>query len=132
MRTGWALGGVQDRYLRYEAAGDCHVGRCAAGLRPDSAEFAVLPPFFMRRNDNIEAGVRVVFPNAPPNLARVLEFCLASLVYHFDYLDQNLAANHALRSTPLFADKNIVENLRPLIECRIGRAGDPITVKLIM
>lgn len=129
LRTGWALGGVQDRYLRYEAAGDCHVGRCAAGLRPDSAEFAILPPFFMRHNDNIEVGVRVVFPNAPKNLSRILEFCLASLVYHFEYLSDNLTPNHPLRSTPLFADKMIFQNLRPLIECRIGQAGDPITVR---
>jgi len=30
-----------------EAAGDQHVGRCAAGLPNDSANFAVLPPFFL-------------------------------------------------------------------------------------
>ncbi|ETK78214.1 hypothetical protein F441_15982 [Phytophthora nicotianae CJ01A1] len=37
------VGGVQNTYLRYEAAGDMHVGRTVSGLPPDSHEFAILP-----------------------------------------------------------------------------------------
>ncbi|KAG6942611.1 hypothetical protein JG687_00018966 [Phytophthora cactorum] len=46
VRCGWSLGGVQDRYFRYEAAGDQYLGRVVAGLPRNSAEFAVLPPHF--------------------------------------------------------------------------------------
>jgi hypothetical protein len=46
LRTGWALGGVQDRYMRYEKAGDMHIGRTVCGLPTDSADFAILPPYF--------------------------------------------------------------------------------------
>jgi hypothetical protein len=44
LRCGWSLGGVQDRYLRYESAGDQFVGRVVCGLPLDSCEFAILPP----------------------------------------------------------------------------------------
>ncbi|KAF1793909.1 hypothetical protein GQ600_16797 [Phytophthora cactorum] len=46
LRCGWSLGGVQDRYFRYEAAGDQYLGRVVAGLPQNSAQFAVLPPHF--------------------------------------------------------------------------------------
>ena len=51
LRAGWALGGVQVRYLRYEKAGDMHVGRTVSGLPTDQAEFAMLPPYFSRETD---------------------------------------------------------------------------------
>ena len=32
LRVGWIMGGVKDKYLFYEAAGDHYVGRCATTL----------------------------------------------------------------------------------------------------
>ena len=32
LRCGWSIGGVQDRYIRYERCGDEFCGRCVAGL----------------------------------------------------------------------------------------------------
>lgn len=46
LRVGWYLGGVQDRYIRYESAGDKYLGRVVAGLPLNSADFAALPPHF--------------------------------------------------------------------------------------
>eukprot|EP00804_Cyclotella_cryptica_P006115 CCRYP_010730-RA/>CCRYP_010730-RA protein AED:0.34 eAED:0.34 QI:0/0/0/1/1/1/2/0/216 len=46
LRAGWSLGGVKDRYLFYENAGDKYVGRCASGLGTDSTEFAISRPYF--------------------------------------------------------------------------------------
>ena len=40
------MGGVKDRYLKRESAGDQYVGRCAAGLDQLSKQFAVSPPYF--------------------------------------------------------------------------------------
>ncbi|ETK72455.1 hypothetical protein F441_20896 [Phytophthora nicotianae CJ01A1] len=51
LRAGWSLGGVQNTYLRYEAAGDMHVGRTVAGLLTNSCEFAILPPHFVEQDD---------------------------------------------------------------------------------
>jgi hypothetical protein len=44
LKAGWALGGVHDRYLCYESAGDLFVGRTVSGLPIDSSDFARLPP----------------------------------------------------------------------------------------
>ena len=46
LRAGWALGGVQDTYMRYESAGDMFVGRTVSGLPSDRPEFDILPPRF--------------------------------------------------------------------------------------
>ena len=54
LRAGWALGGVQDRYLKYESAGDMFVGRTVAGLPIDNVAFATLPPFFEIRSILVE------------------------------------------------------------------------------
>jgi hypothetical protein len=45
IRAGWSLPGVQNTYIRYEAAGDMTVGRFVAGLPFESPSFAILPPF---------------------------------------------------------------------------------------
>ena len=39
LRAGWALGGVKDKYLFRENAGDMHVGRCASCHDADTKEF---------------------------------------------------------------------------------------------
>jgi len=46
LRAGWSMGGVQDTYLRYEAAGDQYVGRVVSGLPISSPKFSALPPQF--------------------------------------------------------------------------------------
>ncbi|CAN0513534.1 unnamed protein product, partial [Phaeothamnion confervicola] len=44
LRAGWTVGPVQDRYIRYEAAGDQYMGRTVSGLPLSSHDFCVLPP----------------------------------------------------------------------------------------
>ena len=51
------MGGVKDKYLKYEAAGDQYVGRCASGLNQLSKYFAMTPAyfdFFGEINDEVE------------------------------------------------------------------------------
>ena len=107
MRFGWALKGAQGRYvqLKADAHGDCVVGRIIAGLPVQDANFSVLPPHFRDEADEgVSGAVKKCFPNAPPNLAPVLLLCLASLVFHKEYLRNNLHQKHPLFSTPLFSD----------------------------
>ncbi len=132
LRAGWTLGGVEDRYLRYEAAGDSHVGRTVAGLPYDKPEFAVLPPFFVERNEIINDAIQTCFPMAPESLNRILEFCLASLVYHFDFLSNHLAVRHPLRSTPLFSSAELLPSLKALVHCRLAQTNDVIQVSLLI
>ena len=46
VRARWVMGGVKDRYLKREPAGNQYVGRCAAGLDQFSKKIAVSPPYF--------------------------------------------------------------------------------------
>jgi hypothetical protein len=126
LRAGWKMPGVQDTYVRYEAAGDMFVGRTVAGLPFNSHLFSVLPPHFLNTGDAATA-VTTCFPHFPPNLARILEMSLASMVYHADFLHKNLPAKHPLFSTPLFADASLIPSLQPKVICRCPLPGDSIT-----
>ena len=44
VRAGWVMGGVKDKYLKIDSAGNQHVGRCASCLPILSMDFAVSPP----------------------------------------------------------------------------------------
>lgn len=68
LRAGWKMPGVQDTYVRYEAAGDMFVGRTVAGLPFNSHLFSVLSPHFLNTGDAATA-VTTCFPHFPPNLA---------------------------------------------------------------
>jgi hypothetical protein len=49
LRAGWAIKGVESRYFRFQNAMDQFLGRVMAGLPLDSGDFAVLPPFFVKK-----------------------------------------------------------------------------------
>ena len=46
IRAGWVMGGMKDKYIFREKAGDQYVGRGASLLDQLSKEFAVSPPYF--------------------------------------------------------------------------------------
>ena len=52
VRAGWSMGGVKDKYLKRENAGDQYVGRCASCLDQLDKTFAVSPPHFDYSNLN--------------------------------------------------------------------------------
>jgi hypothetical protein len=86
LRRGWSMGEVQDRYLRYEAAGDQYCGRIVSGLQVHSSKFAVLPPHFL---DPIDSKVSLaVFPQLSlhEKLKALLENSIASVLYHLEWL----------------------------------------------
>lgn len=118
LRAGWSLGGVQDRYFRYDAAGDYFVGRTLSGLPLDSHEFAMLPPHFDVTCVEVDDGIKMCFPylyereEFHPVLAR----CLASLVYHSEWL-MTTFPNHPLMQTRLFRHREVLTRLRALVMC---------------
>ncbi|ETN13344.1 hypothetical protein PPTG_08200 [Phytophthora nicotianae INRA-310] len=75
LRAGWSLGGVQNTYLRYEAAGDKHVGRTVAGLPTESSQFSILAPHFEDHEEWVKTGVKLMFPGIPERLEFVAEYC---------------------------------------------------------
>ena len=137
LRCGWSLGGVQDRYLRYEAAGDQYLGRVVAGLPLNSTSFDVLPPHFTQENDPVVKDcIAQMFPlmQAEENFEQILEFCLASIVFHSDFLTAHLPPNHALLSTSVFRHEEVLLYLKGKIithnSDRFSATGIPPHIEL--
>lgn len=138
LRAGWLLGGVQNTYLRYEAAGDMHVGRTVAGLPTESYRFSALAPHFETRDDCVKNGVRLMFPGLPNRLQFIAEYCLASLVYHSAFLKATLSPKHHIFETPIFQDERRLSNLFSRVrtgdgctESRIRPTGVPPQVSIL-
>lgn len=128
LRAGWTLGGVQDTYLRYESAGDMFVGRTVSGLPVNSPEFSILPPLF-RHIDGmfLKHALQLVFPNMPHCLHGIGEKALASLVYHSDYLKNNLSTDHPIFSSAVFRNTTLLSNLKECVICSLPKSGETIS-----
>ncbi|KAF0742039.1 hypothetical protein Ae201684P_008889 [Aphanomyces euteiches] len=116
IRCGWTLGHVVERYIHYDGAGDQYVGRVIAGLSLRSSEFACLPPHFVSINPDCDVPIlQILFPSlwsSCPRLHSMLSLCLASLVYHSEFLTAELPSNHQLLSTLVFTDIALLSCLR--------------------
>jgi hypothetical protein len=124
LRAGWTMPGVQDTYVRYEAAGDQVVGRFVSGLPYGSSKFAILPPYFTATNERIEDAITSCFPTAPTSMRLICEYALATMCYHADFLRQTLPTCHPVFECALFRHDEILNQLRHLVVCRERRAGD--------
>lgn len=121
LRCGWKLGDVQDRYLRYERAGDQFVGRTVCGLPLCSTQFATLPPHFTALNDTVKDAITTLFPylSTIPSMMPVLCLALASLVWHSDWIRANVHRSHPVRSTYLLRTPALLQSLKCLVTCGI-------------
>jgi hypothetical protein len=100
IRAGWTMGRVRDIYLRYVAAGDEFCGRCLALLPVLRMEFGSSPPHFLPAWEQWGAQKRVhQFGTVAslPNYERMTTMCLASLIYHGEYIKE-LHPNHIYRT----------------------------------
>ncbi|KAF1323390.1 hypothetical protein FI667_g10578, partial [Globisporangium splendens] len=120
VRGGWPTGGVQGAY---DAAGDMYVGRTVVGLPIGSYEFAVLPPHFPECTEAVRTGVAVTFPGVPRELAYVAGFCLASLVFHVDFIRATVPPAHPIFQTPVFQDPNLLHELSKQVKSGYGGAN---------
>jgi hypothetical protein len=95
LRALWSIGDVKDRYLFLNDGADQEVGRVVACLPSNAAEFAVLPPHFT------PAGLALLTPTIlktmipryelyPASFKKAIPLLVASVVYHSEYLTQNL------------------------------------------
>eukprot|EP00960_Hanusia_phi_P031789 749481-Hanusia_phi.AAC.23 len=116
-RAGMGNNSLSEGELKFEAAGDCFVGRTVAGLPLQQADFALLPPHFTRRDDVLYSAIRTYFPNLPSTMDTVLEHLLASVVYHLDYLKKNLDPRHSLWFSSLFRNFSLLEDLKSRVVC---------------
>ncbi len=115
LRVGWSLGGVQDRYIRYEAAGDQYLGRVVAGLPLDGSEFAALPPHFINNEgQTVCLAVSEMYPLLKLSSCShdILKLCVASLLYHAEYLQSVMLESHPLFSTFVFRFQSVLNDLK--------------------
>jgi hypothetical protein len=116
LRCGWSLGGTEARYLKHEDAMDQYLGRVMACLPQLKADFATLPPHFHSQKDTtINETINRMFPHLVSkrnNLKTVSSLLLASLVYHADWLKENLPSQHPVFSTAIFRDEATLRYLR--------------------
>ena len=132
---------MQDRYVRYNGAGDQFVGRLAAGLDL-GPQFAVLPPHFVFLDDspieesNLDAVLEENFPSLSKfvHLRPILRYSLASVLYHHDYLRQTLPPTSMLFQQPIFRSEKL-QAFRSCIRCGLSSpclkaTGIPPTVRI--
>ena len=113
LRAGWSLGKVQSRYIFEGQGGDQFVGRCAAGLDVTNCNFSVLPPHFDISDGPVLSleEWNVLLPGYstfyPDEFRTVIPFLLASIVYHKNFLNENLSSNHPLKLSRLWTSGTI-------------------------
>ena len=118
VRAGWVMGGVKDRYLKRESAGDQYVGRCAAGLDQLSKSFAISPPYFdftgvedsverARLRKRIEEWLhsRIIEDGElSASSKHIVWTCFASICFHHSYLTSNLHEESSFRASLFYRD----------------------------
>jgi len=116
------------RYLHYVAAGDQYVGRVVSGLPLGTAFFALPPPHFTVVDSDLEQALVACFPylHSQPDvfgdLRGVLTLCLASIVYHSDWLRSTLhdVPNHPVLQSWLFRHDMILTSLKSNVCCALS------------
>ena len=123
LRADWALGAILSRYLKFADAGDQYVGRVVSGLPCDTVELATLPPHFpMEFAELFAAAAKDQFPDLYakyPHLRGNLVSGIASLVYHHDWLQDNLGkempGTNPFFTTSLFRNKDRLAKMRSVV-----------------
>ena len=119
MRQSWmGDGGVKDRYLKRESAGDQYVGRCAAGLDQLSKKFAISPPYFdftgvedsvarVRLRKRIEEWLHSRITEdgeLSASSKHIVWICFASICFHHSYLTSYLHEESSFRASLFYRD----------------------------
>ena len=120
LRAMWSMGGIKERYLHFENAGDQYLGRVVAGLDCNEYLFAVSPPYFdlstvaneeetEKTIDELVARYLVGGNVCPPRLFVIFRYLFASLCYHSEFLSKKLHPKNKLQASPFFTSipKNV-------------------------
>ena len=121
-RGEWSMGAVFDIYWNYGDAGDQYLGRVLSGLDPSKESFSVLPPHFLdTEQSEVDEALTICFGEIlrkHPKSKGPLLLCLASIVYHFDFLNNIRAesSGHELNKIIFFSVRcDLITKLKPLV-----------------
>ena len=125
IRGGWSMGQVHDIYYHQMQAGDEFTGRCVTLLNMMNGDFAASPVFFDESMDHewVKSMVAEAFPFFADvhGMQRILQRCLAILIYHRDKV-MAFDANHFARGLGIYRD---LAKLAPALEkVKIVRAWE--------
>jgi len=106
-------------YFLFAEPGDQYLGRCTAGLDPNSTDFAVLPPHFTvgLDDEDVAEAMSISFGDVGEwfDCTGVLALCLASMVYNIDFFRRIAAGDptHAFNQLPILqASPELISRLR--------------------
>ena len=116
---------------RYEAAGDQYVGRVLSGLPIFSSKFATLPPHFPSTDNVVVRAINISFPHLQYDeylrkMRKVCELCLASIVFHLEFLQKTLPVDHIMYENAIFREPELLEHLTDCVVCRLPTSQDDI------
>jgi hypothetical protein len=128
-RGEWSLGRILDLYWHFAEPGDHYLGRCLAGLDPNSADFAVLPPHFTvsnpMENERIREAIDLMYGTALSKWAdhvdsdptALLCMVLPSVVYHSEFLKETIrrVPGHPFAGIPLLNQPALLRDLKALV-----------------
>ena len=124
-RGEWCLSVVLGIYWQFADAGDNYLGRCLAGLDPNSDQFAILPPHFKDVNfaadpeykEAMELMFGPILSNATIDKTAVLVRCLCAVIYNLDYCIEikDKYPGHSFMHIPLMSNLNLVKSLKSKI-----------------
>lgn len=127
-RGEWSLGRVLDLYWHFAEPGDHFLGRVLAGLNPSSDEFATLPPHWVlddpMSNERVSEAMNLMFATilqkwggTAVDPTGVLLLCLASVVWHSDFLRETTTAHpgHPFAMIPIMGNPDLLRDLKELV-----------------
>lgn len=113
------MGNTQQRYIHEGDGGDQLTGRVACGLPLNNLDFTVLPPHFKRAFIIPEDYWTAEFANYksfPKSFRQTMPYLLASMVYHYEWLRENLPSLHPVKNCVAFCS-NHLQAWREFVVC---------------
>ena len=115
IRANWKVPGVMNRYMRYESAGDEFVGRSVCGRARLGKRFAESCPYFdfsdcdeavkALRMQELDDWIEARLPrDCDAEFFVLFKFCLASFIFHRQWLDENPLISNAIRLSLFWAE----------------------------
>jgi hypothetical protein len=116
IRANWKMPGVMNRYIRFEAVGDQYVGRSVSGCDRLTEDFAESCPYFdfsqykpaekERRRLAVDGWIRRRMPGdgKDDDVFSMFKMCIASFIYHRQWLDETLHPNSEVRTTIFWSE----------------------------
>ena len=128
-RGEWSMGKVLDVYWKFSEPGDAYLGRILVGLEPTTPLFATLPPHWKPSapllHHDIHTAMNLMYgkildqwrEGADVDPTGVLLLCLASIVYHRDWIREVMSktTGHSFSGVTLFQQPELLEQLGTLV-----------------